>query len=306
MNKEVIKPNLFFIGSPKSGTTSLCNYIAEHPDVLFSNPKEPFYWSSDLNVSIHEPSFKSYEDYLKIFDTANGNYKYVAEGSTRYLYSNCAVSNIFKWNPESKFVAVLRNPIELVPAYHMEMLYSLHEDVKNLESAWGLQGDRRLGRNVPPNCAEPKLLQYGEVALQGRQIERLLSIVPGEQVLIILFDELRADTRAVYNRLLHFLDLPDDGRQEFPIANASHAHRYKWLADLVLAPPPVLARFVYSVRDHLRANQYPAIGALKKHLNPARDRDPVSDKFEEELRSYFQHDTSRLQSLINQDLDIWR
>jgi len=37
----MIKPNFLIIGSPKCGTTSLYNYLGQHPDIEFSDVKEP-------------------------------------------------------------------------------------------------------------------------------------------------------------------------------------------------------------------------------------------------------------------------
>src|SRR3954465_5413568 len=41
-----IWPNLFIVGAPKAGTTSLHTYIAGHRDAFMCNPKEPHYFSS--------------------------------------------------------------------------------------------------------------------------------------------------------------------------------------------------------------------------------------------------------------------
>ena len=56
------KPNLFIVGAPKSGTTSLCHYIEEHKNVCFSYPKEAKYFHTDFNRN-HRLYFKI-EDYL--------------------------------------------------------------------------------------------------------------------------------------------------------------------------------------------------------------------------------------------------
>ena len=36
-------PNLFIVGAAKSGTTSLHNYLNQHPDVFMCTPKEPHF-----------------------------------------------------------------------------------------------------------------------------------------------------------------------------------------------------------------------------------------------------------------------
>ena len=43
-----VKPNLIILGSQKCGTTSLHNYLNEHPDIFMSTPiKEPGYYMFD-------------------------------------------------------------------------------------------------------------------------------------------------------------------------------------------------------------------------------------------------------------------
>ena len=42
------RPNFFIVGAPKSGTTAMADYLREHPEVFFSDPKEPFFWCDDF------------------------------------------------------------------------------------------------------------------------------------------------------------------------------------------------------------------------------------------------------------------
>jgi hypothetical protein len=42
------KPNLFMIGGPKCGTTSFQEYLAGHPHIFMSEPKEPCYFDKDI------------------------------------------------------------------------------------------------------------------------------------------------------------------------------------------------------------------------------------------------------------------
>lgn len=38
-------PNLFVVGAPKAGTTSLWHYLRQHPDVFMSALKEPHFFT---------------------------------------------------------------------------------------------------------------------------------------------------------------------------------------------------------------------------------------------------------------------
>lgn len=55
------KPNLFILGAPKCGTTSLANWLGEHPRVFMSPMKEPYYFNKDHSYSRVE-NLKSYEN----------------------------------------------------------------------------------------------------------------------------------------------------------------------------------------------------------------------------------------------------
>jgi len=75
---EGAEPTRFFvIGAPKCGTTSLCSILAEHPEVGFSIPKEPRFFSHD------EIYARGFDWYHGLFPERDGK-KSVGEGSTSY------------------------------------------------------------------------------------------------------------------------------------------------------------------------------------------------------------------------------
>jgi Sulfotransferase family len=45
MGKPARFPDFFLVGAPRCGTTSLSRYLAANPQVCFSRPKEPHYFS---------------------------------------------------------------------------------------------------------------------------------------------------------------------------------------------------------------------------------------------------------------------
>ena len=67
------KPDLFIIGAPKSGTTSLFAYLSGHPDVYMSPMKEPLYFAPDVLSGRSGHPFTYPEDeaaYLALFAEA--------------------------------------------------------------------------------------------------------------------------------------------------------------------------------------------------------------------------------------------
>ncbi len=107
MNTD-IKPNLFIIGSMKSGTTSLHTYLNMHSQIFMSEPKEIHYFS-------YNSVFSRGDDwYMNLFKQAN-NVKRIGESSTTYtkLPTIDNVPNrIYKYNPKVKFIYIMRDPIQ--------------------------------------------------------------------------------------------------------------------------------------------------------------------------------------------------
>ncbi|MEM9410170.1 MAG: sulfotransferase, partial [Planctomycetota bacterium] len=160
-DKEHILPNTFIIGAPKSGTSSMASYLGEHPDVFVSDPKEPFFWSDDYPKLKLRFGMTSLDKYLEIYSQDGAARKIRIDGSTNYLASNIAVCNILRHQPNAKFIVMLRNPVEVVQAFHAEVVFSGIETEFNFERAWELQFARQRNPNLNPlYCEAPQFLQY--------------------------------------------------------------------------------------------------------------------------------------------------
>src|SRR6056297_204893 len=98
---NIKKPNFFIIGAPKCGTTSMARYLGEHPDIFFSDPKEPNFFNTDFSEKIRITT--EIKEYLKLFQGAD-KYRRVGEGTVWYFFSKEAILYILKFNPEAKFI----------------------------------------------------------------------------------------------------------------------------------------------------------------------------------------------------------
>lgn len=107
-------PNLFVIGAPKCGTTSLHAYLRQHPQIFLSEPKEPnhFAYAEDnpYGWSKSHP-YCSLDAYLTLFKSA-GDAQIVGEASTCYSVMPHAARAIRQHNPQAKILAILREPVQ--------------------------------------------------------------------------------------------------------------------------------------------------------------------------------------------------
>ena len=176
-------PNFFIVGAPKSGTTSLFEYLSTHPNVFTPKMKEPHFFSDDLAAGREIHTLK---EYLLLFEKIVEGETAIGEASTGYLYSSVAAENIKKFNPEAKIIAILRNPVDMIYSLHSQFYYAFIECEKNFIKAWRLQDKRLSGYAIPRNCKVPEVLQYRKMAKYDEQIKRLFNTFPKEQIKIII------------------------------------------------------------------------------------------------------------------------
>ena len=219
------RPNFFILGAPKCATTSMVGWLQTHPQVFIPAIKEPHFFNTDDRQYV-----RTLDAYERLFSAATTAHRAIGEASVWYLSSGVAVANILAYQPQARFIVMIRNPIEMAPALHSEMLMSGHENIRDFKKAWLLQDERRQGRMVPALSWARRRLQYGASCALGAQLRQLLSVVARDRVLTILFDDIVQDPRQMYLRALQFLELDDDGRIEFPALNKSKIVRWPWFA----------------------------------------------------------------------------
>ncbi|MEX0930304.1 MAG: sulfotransferase [Candidatus Paceibacterota bacterium] len=289
------KPNFFIVGAPRCGTTALSEYLRTHPDVFFSQPKEPHYFYTDRPKDQY--IFPTDEDYLSICFKGADGHQAIGEGSTWYLYSTEAVPNILRFNPKAKYIVMVRHPVDLFRSLYHHLVFMQEEDAPTPEAAWRLQKTRSRGENLPRHFFYQKTLQYGDICKLGEQLERLYQHISPDRVRVIFFDDLQSDPRMVYQETLTFLGLTDDGRTSFPVVNFSKRSRFPLFDRLVLE--------VAGLKRHLGIKR--SFGLLKplKRAAAKTSTEPLSQPFADELLTFFADDIKKLQHLTGRDLSHW-
>ncbi len=298
-------PNLFIVGAPKSGTTALATYLGAHPDVFVAG-KELSYFGSDLEFRTTKGGRWriGYDTYLEWF-AHHGDVRYRADRSVFYLYSSRAATEIHSYDPGSRVIALLRNPVDQMHSEHSEMLFQGDEDIASFADAVAAEDDRRRGERVPPGCQKVFGLLYRDIARYCVQIERYFALFGRDQVCVLLYDDLVADPGGTYRRVLEFLDVDPGHQPEFAVVNANKVVRSTRLRELLRAAPPGLRRLGRSVvRD-----QY-ARAALRRRLHglntAGRARPPMPSVLRARLAEEFAPEVLRLETLLDRDLASWR
>lgn len=290
------KPNFFILGAPKCGTTSMYHWLNQHSRIFFPKIKEPHFFSTDLNEK--KRAVKDLATYLSLYTEATENHSILGEASVFYLYSEKAVENIINFNPNARFLVMLRNPVDMVVSLHNQYLYSGNEVFRRLEKAWALQDKRPDGIGITKLTADPHLLQYGKVCKLGEQVNRLLDVVPNDRVFFILLEDIKTNAENQLNNIALFLDISYEP-VSFDIQNEAKTINCYALH--------LVFKYLNRYKKQMGINNIGSgLGGLISRINVRkRHKQPLKSELHNELIGYFEDDVHLLMKLIDKDLSGW-
>ncbi len=294
MDKFNVRPNLFIIGAPKCGTTALTRYLSSHPGVCMSNPKEPNYFCDDLPM--REEGLNSMADYLRIFSCQNdGPPSVVGESSVWYLYSSVAIEKISATFPGSKYIVMIRNPVELVLSLHAQHLYAGIEFEPSFEKAWKRQFEEDVS----------VMLKYSEIATLSSQIKKVSCLVGSSSIKVILLDDLRDKPLETYIGILEFLGLEYDGKKDFPVINQRKKIRSGGVRRFVYETPKPLVCLANGVKRTLGMEKIGFLDFIAR-LNTKKMRPISKSEASGFLFKHFSDEIDELSALVGRDLSHWK
>jgi len=302
-------PDFFVVGAPRCGTTSISRYLMRNPQICFSRPKEPHYFTG-LDHQPGEDELK--QNYLdRCFSHCTSSHRSLGEGSVSYLYMPGVIEHILHFNPNARFIVLVRNPLSMLPSYHLKMRFLLQEDEEDFETAWNLEPARIRGEKIPKHCLDSRLLYYQQAAKFGVQIERLFGLAGRGQTQVIVFDDLVSDTLGIYQRALEFLGIDYDGQTNFERSYESQMYRYRWLQELFFVPATSNGKMVDTLQR--RSRKYNKDGSKRKSLikrlidlnKVPQSPEPLTPQMADIVGETLRPDILHLSSLLNRDLSHW-
>ena len=200
MGTTISKLDFIIAGTQKSGTSVLTYYLNQHPAIAMAHKEE-----AHLLVQPRRHFF----DNEAMFASGNINYdllhRDVAVTAQTLVTGTCkpAMQRIHDYNPSIKLIILLRNPIDRAFS-HWNMQRDRKLDSLNFLDA--VKQEENRAREVYP--LQLRKFSYVERGFYSEQMERVFRFFPHEQVLVIKFDDLRRDYRAVTDRIVNFLGVP--------------------------------------------------------------------------------------------------
>lgn len=305
-------PNLFIVGEPKSGTTSLYYHLKDHPEIFMSEVKEPKFFCTDFiqECKQHESRFfkKNYvpfstpDAYADLFRTWTTE-SYGGEASTSYLRSSVAAQNIHAANPDAKIIIMVREPVDMLHSLHSQYLVTRNETIEDFEDALQAETDRREGKRIPRiSYLPPSFFHYSEWVKFAEHIKRFTNLFPQKNIKIILHDDFKKNTADIYKDVLQFLGVDSDFKPDFAHKNVNKKIRSM--------PVRILIDFVrkYNVPKMIIPKKlYRRLGKKVYRLATVeQQRKPLPEELRRALMKKYKPDVEKLGALLGRDVvTLW-
>jgi Sulfotransferase family len=202
-------PDFFVVGHQKCGTTALYLMLGTHPQIFMPREvKEPWFFGRELRPGSPPAGSHSrpntLEQYVALFADAEPG-QLVGEASPQYIRSHRAAGEIARLRPDARIVAILREPASFLRSLHLQLVATHIESEKSFARALALEPQRREGKRIPRHSVSPPSLLYSDHVRYSEQLRRLHEAFGLEQVLVLIYDDFRADNLGTVDRVLRFL-----------------------------------------------------------------------------------------------------
>lgn len=298
MDKNINLPNLLIVGAAKCGTTSLHNYLKQHPDIFMSKQKEPhFLINSDIGEDRIHKAITVLEDYEDMFKT-DSIYKYKGESSVMYLaFPEFSIKNIKKYlDPDVKIIIMLRNPVERAFAGYLHNLrYNPSENLSFEEAFEKSEARYYQERDITPDT------RYLHVGNYYSQVESFMSMF-NDNVLVIMYEDYVNDIDLCLANVFDFLDIDkisvDTSRRHMV---GGWIFKRKFLRNLLI-PKNNFKSLIKSFLPNKKIRK-----AIKqKIMNMSTVESPsISKDMHKKLTEYYRKDIDNLSKLLNKELNCW-
>lgn len=271
--------NFLIIGAMKSGTTTLSEIVRSHPQVEFRSKEMNFFsrtkdWRRDING--YERGFK--EQPGKIYGEASTHYAYYPE------YNLGIWRDIREYNPDMKFIYIVRDPFERAVSQYMHMYergyldYSLDEALRRV----------------------PSIINNGRYYTQ---IHPYIETFGADQILILDFEDLMKRRSMVLETVGHFLGISPAGFSSYENVHANvtvGGGKWHYKYDTLKARLNVFRRFF---PRKFRNAVWDVI--TRRGRRAFKEKPVLTKEWREVIRIMTRLDIIELQKLTGKDYSAW-
>ncbi len=294
---KAITVDFFVIGVARGGTTSLYNYLQQHPNIFLPKVKECNYFSTvesmDKEVYLppepgkeyHMKIISSKEVYSHLFSEARPN-QLKGEVSPSYMWDTHAAKRIYEHNKNAKVIVSLRNPMLRAHSHYLMHYHTGYDKAPSFEEA--------LKANKNPIWGGGNF--YLEMGLYYNQLKPYYDLFDKNNIKIIISEDWTQQNGEALQDIYAFLGLPAyEEYQEEAAFNTARQLKNKGLLDFLRSD-----RIKRSLKWFLPEKTK---NRIKEQLfyKEAEKQELDKNTFDT-LKAYFKEDIKKTEALVGIDL----
>jgi hypothetical protein len=225
--RDRVLPDFIIIGVQKGGTSSLFNYLLQHPNIVPGYKKEVKFFDGNYHKGLDWYRFN-----FPFQEQMSDPLAQAGEASPSYVFHPLVPQRIKEALPNIKLVLLLRDPVSRAYSHYQGNFRKGQEEL-SFEGAIEkeeirLEGEREA---IIADQQYPmyKYLVYSYLSrgVYIEQVKNWFDSFSREQILIQKSEDFFSNPQEVYSRVLAFLGLPDLKLENFEIINPG---RYEEMA----------------------------------------------------------------------------
>ncbi len=297
-----ILPNFLIVGAAKSGTSSLHNYLTQHPQVFMPTynqngmkVKEPRFLIKDLVQYRLHNGIWSFEEYQSLFSNVKNEIA-IGESTVLYLYYfEHAIKNIKRYLGNNvRIIIMLRNPTDRAYSAFHHVSRGFKESYSFEESL-----DLEIGRLERDKNLTP-MVMYKEMGMYYKMVKAYKDSF--KNVHVIFYEDFRDNIKLEMDKVYNFLGISRDIKIDLKLRYNVGGRRWKSqkLKYLIKDSNYIKSLMKFILPRLVRNEIY---NFLVKILS--REVKPLNEVTKKALNDYFKEDVTQLSKLLDKDLKNW-
>jgi hypothetical protein len=286
-------PNLFIVGAPKCGTTSLHEYLKSLPDVYMSTFKEPQYFSETvMPITEFSKPIRDKSTYFSLFEKVQ-NQKIIGESSTSYLYDPKAPNLIYQLNPKAKIIIIIRDPVERTFSDWLHVHRPFYQNQqKFLKPSFYEQIQYSINEKIDYNKLHLRLY----VGNYSKYIKKYQDIFGKENVLILIYEFFFKNVKKNMKEVCDFLEIKYDPSKFNNKIHNTYFGPKNSMAEFLLYNNTLKKLFkILLFNQNIKSR-------AKKSLLTSKNKPKMNESERKILVDYFYSDVKKLETILNKKL----
>jgi Sulfotransferase domain len=221
MSKAVF-PNTFLIGVQKAGTTTLDDWLAQHPQIFCYESLK------DVHLFARYANKEEIDKRLQQETAGYTSQPIVLQSAVNYFFYPQLLQSIAQYAPQAKLIVILRNPVDRAVSSYSYFKKMLRE-TRPMEEAMIYPPKEATDFNKDNND-----FTYIEHGLYAKQVKSCLQYFTKEQLLVLDYNDLVKNPAGLLKNMFTFLGVDADFMPDLTPKNVTGSVKSQLLQETII------------------------------------------------------------------------